>query len=81
MAYRLKLLIRAAMVHRNQQNFYPRIPIVVTELLLYDSLRSNSRMGFLHAKLVTVDGNLFFHFGFGVFVKIVRLMAGITVTG
>ena len=37
-------------VHRNQQNLYPRIPIAIAELLQYSGLRSNSGMGFLHAK-------------------------------
>ena len=56
-------------MYRNQQNLYPRIPTAITKLLQYSGLGSNLGMGFLHAKGVTVDWKLCFHFGFGVSCK------------
>ena len=52
---RVKVEHQRPMIHatagvRNQQNLYPRIPTTVAKLLQYSSLRSNSGMGFLHAK-------------------------------
>ena len=42
-------------VYRNQQNLYPRVPIVVAELLQYSGLGSNTGMGFLRERRVAVD--------------------------
>ena len=40
---------------RNQQYLYPRIPTAVAKLLQYSGLGSNTGMGFLHERRVTVD--------------------------
>ena len=43
-------LIRAIIRVPEPTNLYPRIPTSVAKLLQYSGLRSNSGMGFLHAK-------------------------------
>ena len=53
--HRVLICKKMQLVYRNQQNLYPRVPTTVAELLQYNGLGSNMRMGFLRERRVAVD--------------------------